>query len=1257
MLLVLDLDMDNLGVNLRVATFNVNGINAKGKRVKVFEWLKLKQETVFFLQETHSTPEVEKQWEREWGGKIFFSHGKSNSTGVAILVKSTIGNTDPIKIERDSVGRCILVDIKIEDICFRFVNFYGPNKDDTSFLEDTFKRAYNNLSHENIIIGGDFNTVMDNKLDLSKTVSGGERVHSNRKVQRLLNALVCDCNLVDIFRSWNPNDLLYSHVNKKSLTQSRLDFFLIDKSLESIAECSYSHGINSDHSYVSLTIKGEQIKRGRGYWKFNNSLLAEDDFVVGIREIITDTTSANFDSYRGVWDVLKFKVKDFSSRYGAKKKKEENREKTRLEGEISKIKGEINESSDESETENLYSELFCAEKLLNDLLNKNLEGIIIRAKLQWVEQGEKSTRYFMGLEKSNQGKKSLLNILNDQNQTMKTQKGIEEHTVKFYKNLFSSRSPGQADIDQYLNSTNMNVIPEDLSDWLDRDITLEEMDEVVKGFANNKSPGSDGLTAEFYKHFWGDIRETLHKVFEEAIVEGSLSPSQRTGVITLLPKQGKDCKQLKNWRPITLLNIDYKIYTHIIKNRLKNTIPIIISKHQTGFQKGKSTTDNLILMYLVLEYYERNPQEEGYLVQIDFEKAFDSVEHRFLFGVLDKIGLGRKLIQMIKVAFSGCSSMILVNGHLSEPVYLCRGLHQGSPLSPILFILVGQTLTDRCVCNEKIKGICIDGVEVLMSLFADDTDSFLKDIGGITELINELEHFGKVSGCICNKDKTNCIPLGAAKDKTNTSVRELLGENNVVNTFSALGIKFNNLSLSNAVNINYADKIEKAQDWVSRWSRRYLTLYGKVTVIKTLLVSQFVYLIIPLLTPPKETLNKIQADLYKFIWGGKPDKIKREVTNNYKEHGGLNMIEFKEFFTSLKVKLVGILISNDYNPAWKQIVLSQLCNDNVEICIENNQVKKGCKFTADLLTHYETFLKKGELAGECLRNRCVWNNKYITDIGRPLYNQNLIDYGLIYVTDFLEENQNKEYYIPSFSEFKNSIMGGMELINSTMYLKLKMGIRRAFPGTKLNDINKDMKASILLNSKGEAKGSGELRKAVLYKRINYKDISPFVKWETYFQTEIPWPGLFETLYLTSGTNKLLEFQFKLIHRVATSRYMRKKMKIDNTDLCHLCGISVETIEHQQLHCVHTNNFRTKLETKLKLVFPGLSEWREVDLINANQNKIINYLRIVANSYINKKYHKQKLLWWEEYSAWVRKELQFESKLSQEEKDIITGIVS
>ena len=138
------------------------------------------------------------------------------------------------------------------------------------------------------------------------------------------------CNLIDIFRLKNPDKLIFSHVNKKYLTRSRLDFFLIDKSLESLSNCRYDHGLNSDHSYVTLNIKGEQIEQGRGYWKFNNSFLEDAEFVADIRTIITETCNSSYDSYGGLWDVIKMKIKDHSSRIGAKKKREKNREKNRL---------------------------------------------------------------------------------------------------------------------------------------------------------------------------------------------------------------------------------------------------------------------------------------------------------------------------------------------------------------------------------------------------------------------------------------------------------------------------------------------------------------------------------------------------------------------------------------------------------------------------------------------------------------------------------------------------------------------------------------------------------------------------------------------------------------------------------------------------------------------------------------------------------------------------------------------------------------
>ena len=322
------------------------------------------------------------------------------------------------------------------------------------------------------------------------------------------------------------------------------------------------------------------------------------------------------------------------------------------------------------------------------------------------------------------------------------------------------------------------------------------MDNVISGFKNNKSPGWDGLTAEFYKFFWDDLKLPLYHTFLESADLGVMSPSQRIGILTLIPKpkSPSELNYIKNWRPITLLNVDYKIFTHVIKNRILLTIPKLISKSQSGFQKGKSTTDNLILMYLTLEHYQNNNEDQGMIMQVDLMKAFDSVEHKFLFKVLASMGFGNYLINLVKVAFNACMSFANINGHLSSPIYLLRGLHQGSPLSPILFLLVAQVLTNKLMNNSQIRSMNVDGVDILLSLFADDTDLFLEpSVDCIRAVILELNNFGLYSGC------TKCIPLGSTRNDAmflnylnNTYSSD--GEPFVVNSFTALGINFDNHS-------------------------------------------------------------------------------------------------------------------------------------------------------------------------------------------------------------------------------------------------------------------------------------------------------------------------------------------------------------------------------------------------------------------------------------------------------------------------------
>ena len=201
----------------------------------------------------------------------------------------------------------------------------------------------------------------------------------------------------------------------------------------------------------------------------------------------------------------------------------------------------------------------------------------------------------------------------------------------FYSKLFRSTYPNISDLTDYITSTDTPVLNDEMSADINNEITIEEIDVVFNKLKNNKSPGWDGLTAEFYKTFWVDVRTVLFSCYQESINNGTLTPSQRIGILILIPKpkSPSELVHLKNWRPITLLNVDYKILTHVIKNRIIQTLPQILSNVQSGFQAGKSTCDNLILVYLTLERFNNNPDEVGFLLQVHFEKRLTQLNTIF----------------------------------------------------------------------------------------------------------------------------------------------------------------------------------------------------------------------------------------------------------------------------------------------------------------------------------------------------------------------------------------------------------------------------------------------------------------------------------------------------------------------------------------------------------------------------------------------------------------------------------------------------
>ena len=246
--------------------------------------------------------------------------------------------------------------------------------------------------------------------------------------------------------------------------------------------------------------------------------------------------------------------------------------------------------------------------------------------------------------------------------------------------------------------------------------------------------------------------------------KGQLSISQRRGVITLLPKDDTALSHLKNWRPITLLNVDYKIASKAIAKRIEATLPHLILTDQTGFIKGRYIGENIRLISDLMEQTKID-KTPGILLAIDFRKAFDTLEWPLIYYALETYNFGESLRRWIEVFYTDIESTVLNNGFASNWIKPSRGVRQGCPLSPFLFILTAELMSNKIRQSDSVKGVSLCGNEVKLSQFADDTNLFCADLLSVQTALQTLEEFGKISGLNLNKEKTKALWLGTWANK------------------------------------------------------------------------------------------------------------------------------------------------------------------------------------------------------------------------------------------------------------------------------------------------------------------------------------------------------------------------------------------------------------------------------------------------------------------------------------------------------------
>ena len=714
-----------------ICSLNCNGLRDAMKRKQLFSWLDNKKFNIIFLQETHSGQDDEISWSKEWGGPVFYAHGTNDSRGVAILFKPGVNFTVHNKYSFN--GRVITLYISLSDKELILLNLYAPNKDDILFFENIIDKI-TEIDCSNIILGGDFNLVLDIQLD--KT-GGLKRTHNNSCTY--LKQFMEDQNIVDIWRIQHPNTRQYTWRRRNpSLIHCRLDMFLISDSLQGcINKSEITPGFRTDHSLISIFCKFNDIERGPGYWKLNCSLLQDQDYIHLIRNTIIETNIHNLNEEMMPtlkWEMIKMEIRRKSISYSAKKKRDQVSEQFRLEKEIHAMEIKIEKTDQEH---NILDQL---KYMLKNIYDNKVRGSLVRSRTLAYEYGDRPSNYFFNLERGSQAKKSIYRLKRNNGITIDSKRDILSEINSYYSKLYKGKS-SYVDVSDEIKNVFIPVeshirLNDKLKNTCEGIMTKEELFDALSNTKNNKSPGIDGIPYEFYKVFWDDISDHLLDSINYSYYQGQLSINQRRGVISLLPKGNKDTLYLNNWRPITLLCTDYKLLSKAIATRLKQTLTHIIDPCQTGFVSGRYIGENINTILEIIDFADEE-NIPGLILSADFSKAFDNLDWDYLERVLKYFNFGESFRKWIKLFNTDISAVVNVNGWFTNYFSVRQGARQGDPIAAYLFIICTELLALGIRTDENIIGIKIGEHIYKICQFADDTVIFLD--GTQQSLANTLD--------------------------------------------------------------------------------------------------------------------------------------------------------------------------------------------------------------------------------------------------------------------------------------------------------------------------------------------------------------------------------------------------------------------------------------------------------------------------------------------------------------------------------------
>ena len=1169
------------------------GLRNVNKRREVFLHLKQKADIVC-LQETHSCNKTNDHqvWQNEYGSKIVMSHGESNSRGVLVAISKRL-DIDILNIDRDNAGRYVIINFVSNLEKYTLVNLYAPNSDTPTFFTEIFHEL-EKYEGKRILIG-DFNLAINAQID--RTSAKGDSAN-NEKSAKTVCAYMEDTFMTDPWRDRNENVARYTFRKKKPhYVASHIDFVLTDHSIaKQVSKVDIMYGYKSDHSAVYLKVDQNLILRGKGYWKFNDKLLYEKEFVEalnasleGMHEQISELNPID------KWEMVKLKCIEVSREYALKRASSRKLIIAQLEENINKMEQECSDSP----------LLNKSKQDLHEMIEETTRGAMFRSKAKWYNKGEKPTKYFLNLEKARSGSKSMSVLINDNEQELTAPAEILQEQAKFYRKLYKSDASTSFD---YINEAEVKLEENEKLD-LDKPLTLQELTTALKSTNQNSSPGCDGLTTKFYIVFWNKLGSMLHEACLFSYDQGQLYSSALKGIITLISKKQKDSRRVQNMRPISLLCTCYKLIEKVIANRIKPHLEKLIHEDQKGFMKSRRISSNIRCILDIMHQLERQ-EEEGVVISIDFCKCFDKIERVAIKGAMRYFNFGEGIIRWIDLLYKNSASQVINNGFLSAPIPIERSVKQGGPASPYFFLLIAEVLAIELRNNRIITGFYAGEFRKLFGQYADDINLFCKnDKKNFNEIDRTMSLFCSQTGCSINYDKTTVYRIG----KYNESVSKVytVKEMQVVqNSINVLGINIW-ASSDKMLEENYKELVDKTTSTLMTWSNRQLSLFAKITVMNSLIASLFVYRMYILPRIPARTVKQLNKICEKFIWNGRRPKIGLNKLQNAKSKGGLNLVDFKLKDDSLKLSWIPYLLTDR---ALADIAYQQLapelkeniwhCNlspDDIS-CIGPKKHFQTHNFWKEVLETWCEF--NYQPLDDCNPgNEIVWLNSHIKVGGKPVLWKQCYRSGLMYVNQLFVNSK-----IISAEEAKRKF--AMEtLCYNSLITALPRMYKEYFKAGEENVQPEVCNYDRICHWPKPASKFYKLKQ-----ENHLAMFATYTRWQANLQSNLDYDSflkLFRNIYIITNHSKLRSMQYRILNMALVLNEQLYNWKIVTSPMCTFCKESPENQMHMYTRCREITKFFPLLKEIVDSYYPT-----NMAIAFTPQNILFNTLTTNPNDLVN-----------------------------------------